>query len=263
MTDDIALRRALAYAGYGWPVFPCLPGEKLPATKHGFKDATTDQERIRAWWARNPTRNIAIATGYPGPDVLDVDQRGEAGSGFAAFNRLHRGGLLTGVSALVRTPSGGLHGYFAGSDQASGRLPRHHLDFKAAGGYVLAPPSQVNGRPYVPIRHGGGAGGCLDWRAVTDLLEPPQPRREPRAEHPAEVSHLAGWVAALKEGNRNAGLYWAARRAIDAGRADALDTLAGAAISAGLPESEAWRTLSSARRGAQPRSVEPQPEGGS
>jgi hypothetical protein len=261
MTDDIALRRALAYAGHGWPVFPCLPGEKLPATRHGFKDATTDPERIRAWWGRNPASNIAIATGHPGPDVLDVDQRGEAGSGFAAFNRLHRGGLLAGVSALVRTPGGGLHGYFAGSDQTSGRLPRHHLDFKAVGGYVLAPPSQVAGRPYILITHRDGGGG-LNWRAVTDLLEPAQPRREPGAEHSSEVSHLAGWVAGLQEGNRNAGLYWAARRAIEAGRADALDTLAVAAISVGLPEAEAWRTVSSARRGAQPRLLDRQPECG-
>jgi hypothetical protein len=262
MTDDTALRRALAYAGHGWPVFPCLPGEKLPATRHGFKDATTDPERIRAWWARHPAGNVAIATGSPGPDVLDVDQRGEAGGGFAAFNRLRREGLLAGVSALVRTPSGGLHGYFAGSEQPSGRLPRHHLDFKATGGYVLAPPSQVAGMPYTLIRHQRGIGG-LDWRAVTDLLEPPQPRREPRAEHPSEVSHLAGWVAGLPEGNRNAGLYWAARRAIEAGQVDALDTLAGAAISTGLPEAEVWRTLESARRGTQPRPVERQPEAGS
>jgi Bifunctional DNA primase/polymerase, N-terminal len=261
MTDDTALHRALAYAGHGWPVFPCLPGEKLPATRHGFKDATTDPERIRTWWARQPARNVAIATGHPGPDVLDVDQRGEAGSGFAAFNRLHREGLLAGVSALVRTPTGGLHGYFAGSDQASGRLPRHHLDFKAAGGYVLAPPSQVAGRPYSLIKH-HGAGGGLDWPAVTDLLEPPQPRREPGTELSIGPSHLAGWVAGLKEGNRNAGLYWAARRAIEAGRTDALDTLAGAAISAGLPESEVWRTLGSARRGARPRLFERQPEVG-
>jgi hypothetical protein len=262
MTDHTALRRALAYAAHGWPVFPCLPGEKLPATRHGFKDATTDPECIRAWWARHPTSNVAIATGYPGPDVLDVDQRGDAGSGFAAFNRLHRGGLLAGVSALVRTPNGGLHSYFAGSEQPSGRLPRHHLDFKAAGGYVLAPPSQVGGIPYALITYRGGTSG-LDWRAVTDLLEPPQPRLEPRAERHSEVSHLADWVAGLQEGNRNAGLYWAARRAIEAGRADALDTLAGSAISAGLPEAEVWRTVGSARRGAQPHPVEPQPEGGS
>jgi hypothetical protein len=68
-------------------------GWLVHVTRHGFKEATTDPVRIRAWWARHPACNVAIATGTPGPDVLDVDQRGEAGNGFAAFNRLHREGL--------------------------------------------------------------------------------------------------------------------------------------------------------------------------
>ena len=29
---DATLRQALAYARHGWPVFPCLPGQKIPAT---------------------------------------------------------------------------------------------------------------------------------------------------------------------------------------------------------------------------------------
>jgi hypothetical protein len=33
MTDDPALRQALAYARRGWPVFPCQPGQKVPATR--------------------------------------------------------------------------------------------------------------------------------------------------------------------------------------------------------------------------------------
>jgi hypothetical protein len=41
MTGQI-LRQALAYARHGWPVFPCAPGAKIPATRHGFRDATTD-----------------------------------------------------------------------------------------------------------------------------------------------------------------------------------------------------------------------------
>jgi hypothetical protein len=44
-------------------------------------------------------------------------------------------------------PVGGMHAYFAGSDQHCGRLPSHHLDFRATGGYILAPPSQVGGKP--------------------------------------------------------------------------------------------------------------------
>src|SRR5258708_5584255 len=46
--------RALAYASHGWPVFPCLPGAKEPATRHGFRDATTDPDQIMSWWKRHP-----------------------------------------------------------------------------------------------------------------------------------------------------------------------------------------------------------------
>src|SRR6266542_926058 len=77
------VRRALAYASHGWPVFPCQPGGKEPATRHGFHDATTSPDRIRSWWRRQPAANLAIATGRPGPDVLDIDQHGDAGSRFA------------------------------------------------------------------------------------------------------------------------------------------------------------------------------------
>src|ERR1035441_5091066 len=64
---------ALACARYGWPVLPIIPGEKTPVTKHGCNEATTDPRQIADWWRRNPGRNVAIATGAPGPDVLDVD----------------------------------------------------------------------------------------------------------------------------------------------------------------------------------------------
>ena len=90
MTDNPVHRQALAYAERGWPVFPCLPGRKAPATMHGHLDATTNPAQISAWFARRPGLNLAIATGAPGPDVLDVDQHGPAGNGYAAFNRLRR-----------------------------------------------------------------------------------------------------------------------------------------------------------------------------
>src|SRR6266568_8600113 len=92
--DRSALRHALAYAWYGWPVFPCKPGSKEPATRHGFRDATTDPNQIRQWWQTLPRANLAIATGSPGPDVLDVDRHGSPGNGFAAYNKLKSAGLL-------------------------------------------------------------------------------------------------------------------------------------------------------------------------
>jgi hypothetical protein len=244
---DAALRYALA----GWPVFPCDPGQKAPATRHGFLDATTDPDKISWWWSRHPGQNVAIATGLPGPDVLDVDVHPD-GTGFAAFGRLRREGLLDGAGAYVRTPSGGLHTYFTGSEQGNGRLPVHHLDFRSRGGYILAPPSQVAGRPYQLLQHHEGQ-AALDWVAVTRLLDPqPQHRRERAADRPTDASRLAGWVARLPEGNRNDGLFWAASRALEAGTAD-LGELADAARHAGLDEPEISRTLASARRRAEIR----------
>jgi Bifunctional DNA primase/polymerase, N-terminal len=263
---NATLRQALAYAERGWPVFPCLPSQKIPATQHGYLDATTDQQRVTEWFGRQGGWNLAIATGNPGPDVLDVDQHGPAGNGFTAFARLRAAGLLQGASSYVRTPSGGLHAYFTGSAQRNGHLPAHHLDFRSAGGYVLAPPSQVSSRPYERIRTLDGHGG-LDWQAVIRLLEPDreyqQPATRPLPDH--GITRLVRWVAAQREGNRNAGLFWAANRALEADPAADLNELAAAARQAGLPEPEITRTLNSARRTHQaiPKDPGRQSEGAS
>ena len=95
------LRQALEYAARGWPVFPCNAGQKTPATSHGHRDATTDPAQITAWFTRNPHWNLAIATGAPGPDVLDIDQHGPAGNGYAAFTTLTKAGL-TGRRGGIR-----------------------------------------------------------------------------------------------------------------------------------------------------------------
>ncbi len=251
---DATLHQALAYARHGWPVFPCLPGEKIPATAHGFRDATTDEQQITEWFGRGFTWNLAIATGTPGPDVLDVDQHGEAGNGYPAFARLERAGLADGASAYVRTPAGWMHAYFTGTSQHNGRLPSHHLDFRSTGGYVLAPPSQVDGKPYRLIKKLGGHNG-LDWTAVTALLEPQRHQQPPAPGQDPDraLSQLARWVASQPEGNRNSGLYWAANRALDADPAADLSSLAAAARQVGLDELEITRTLDSARRTSQAR----------
>jgi hypothetical protein len=231
-------------------VFPCKPdgtpeaeGWKAPLTKRGLKDASTGPEQIHAWWRRWPNANVALATGAPGPDVLDVDVHPE-GSGFPAFNRLKRAGLLTGAKALIKTPSGGLHVYFDGTEQANGRLPAHHIDFRGLGGYVLVPPSSVGGRPYELVEK-RAANGRVDWQRVKALLSPPR-AAPPRPRGGGDIGHLAAWVAKLPEGNRNDGLFWAACRAAEAGTDPG--GLIDAAIAAGLTETEARRTITSAGR---------------
>ena len=247
---DATLRQAQAFATSGWPVLPCLPGQKIPATAHGYRDATTDPEQIDEWFGRHPDWNLAIATGAPGPDVLDVDKHGPAGNGYPAFRQLRAAGLLDGAAIYVRTPSGGLHAYFTGSHQRNGHLSAHHLDFRSAGGYVLTPPSQIDGQPYQLISQPGGRGG-LDWAAVTRLLQPQRQPSIPRLRQPQaasrDLSGLAHWVAAQPEGNRNAGLFWAANRALETDPAADLNQLADAARQAGLEDAEITRTLNSAR----------------
>jgi hypothetical protein len=145
-----------------------------------------------------------------------------------------------------------MHAYFAGSDQRSGRLPGHHLDFRSQGGYVLTPPSQIGGRSYQLTLISDHREG-LDWAAVTRLLEPEHQPGHP-GQRPApdlDLSHLARWVAAQPQGNRNSGLYWAANRALDADSAADLSPLAAAARQAGLADPEITGTLDSARKTSQ------------
>jgi hypothetical protein len=83
------------YADAGWPVFPCQPGGKVPATRHGHLDATTSHAKIDRWWARTPDANVGIATGAPGPDVLDIDVK-TGRDGFAALRRARDASLIPG-----------------------------------------------------------------------------------------------------------------------------------------------------------------------
>jgi P4 family phage/plasmid primase-like protien len=163
---------ALRYAALGWPVFPCRAGQKIPATMHGVLDATTDPEQIRAWWAMWPAANVAIATGSPGPDVIDVDVKPD-GAGWAAFAELKTAGLIDGASRYVQTPSGGLHAYYTGTLQRNGTIRGQHIDFRGKGGYVLAPPSAVGSKPYKALEASEPGTATADWRAIRALLEPP------------------------------------------------------------------------------------------
>jgi hypothetical protein len=107
----------------------------------------------------------------------------------------------------------------------------------------------VLGRPYVLLDH-RAAGGRLDWQAVRQLLDPPRPGGPAMPCNGAghDTGRLAAWVAAQPEGNRNAGLFWAACRVN--GDAEATGQLVAAAVQAGLTEHEARRTATSAARRA-------------
>ena len=242
--------QALAYAGHGVPVFPCIPGGKAPLTRNGFHDASTDRSVVAAWWSMNPNANIATPTGAPGIDVLDVDVRPD-GSGWSAFNAAQRAGLLDGWLRAVETPSGGLHLHYPGTEQRNGSIRGQHLDFRGAGGYVLLPPSlgqtKTYSRRYVVVRTRPRARRAARLGGAHRTAPTARPSQASRRTGPARgrVEWLAAHVARQAEGNRDNALFWAACRAAETPDLDPAPLIA-AAVQAGLTEREARRTVRSA-----------------
>ena len=141
------LEAAREYALLGWPVFPCAPGGKTPLTRNGFKDATVVPDVIGRWWARWPQANIGIRTGIAF-DALDID--GDEGlAALATVVPASKLKLLGGVvcdpvevvEGPIVTSGKGWHVYATatGYGNRAGILPR--VDWRGAGGYVIAPPS--------------------------------------------------------------------------------------------------------------------------
>jgi hypothetical protein len=254
------LDAAVAYARAGLAVFPCVPGDKRPLTRHGLSDATADRARVAGWWRRWPEANIGLATGRPGAfDVLDIDVH-SGGSGFPALRWARRAGRVDGWAVLVRSPSRGVHLYFPvepNREQRSWALPKAHVDFRGAGGYVIAPPSRITDG------HGHGRGYRLIATNRDPLpLQAGELRRllDPRRPHPRTRSgiglaggsgeRLGAWLAGQPDGNRNRALFWAACRQAEAGvpQDEARHVLGSAAERTGLGEREIDATLASAYR---------------
>ncbi|MGV9776593.1 bifunctional DNA primase/polymerase [Streptosporangium sp. NPDC003464] len=259
MATDLAISlpaSALRHVAQGRKVFPCVPGAKWPLGRlvpNGFHGASDDSELVSHWWKHCPNANVAIPTGQGSFDVLDVDVK-PAGTGYAALNRLKAAGLLPPPLAVIATPSGGLHCYYPGTARPCGALKAHFLDFKATGGYVLIPPSVVNGTAYRLIARPEGAGDQLNWSAVRQFLTPPRlrpaiPAPRTRPVTGTGIPGLATWLATQTKGNRNRALFWACCRAIENGATEAdLAELVAVITAQGLDEREAHRTACDAAR---------------
>lgn len=266
---------ALAYAAAGLPVFPCNPspvkeeGSKAPLTPgerpRGAKNgghwlATTDAATVAGWWRRWPHALIGFPTGArTGAVVIDLDPRtAELGAMVEALTVWCGGGLAwidpaTGEivePAVALTQSGGLHLYFADVPEAlnrTGLFERFiatgeagadlaHIDVRAQGGYVIAPPSvMANGARYRWVRR-----PCRNPQG--GWLLPPLPRalravilreRQPLSpQSPASRQHrpviggeeglrryldrkinaVLDRVRAAPEGQRNQMIFWGAAR---------------------------------------------------
>lgn len=129
---------ALWYAQAGLRVFPLQPGAKLPFKRsRGCHDATTDAERVAAWWHAEPNANVGLATGHV-VDVIDIDGPTGVLSYAGAAN-------LPRVLGKVSTPrAGGMHLYVAANGERGNRARlAAGIDYRGRGGYVVAPPSRT------------------------------------------------------------------------------------------------------------------------
>ena len=135
---EALISQALRLAEDGYPVFPCK-GDKTPACKRGFYDATTDPDKIRQLFARADAELIGLPTGKAsGLIVIDIDNKnGKNGFVWPALNELPS-------TRLVATVNGGRHYYFKMPDadiKCSAGSLHEGVDVRGDGGYVIAPPS--------------------------------------------------------------------------------------------------------------------------
>ena len=97
-------------------VFPLRPGDKrpLPHFKHWEQRATRDPDLVYQWWSMAPY-NIGVATGPSQLLVVDCDTRPDnaALDWRNVKNRMWILGQQLPQTFSVRTPSSGLHLYFA------------------------------------------------------------------------------------------------------------------------------------------------------
>jgi len=179
---------ALYYASKGWKVFPLTQGTKIPAEgMHWIDEATLDEGTITQWWGTNPTSNIAIATGRTSNlTVIDVDGH----EGWDSIKEVI-GEFPKERTRVIKTPRGYHLYYEYHPDFHTGAGFLAGVDVRSDGGYVVAPPSVVNGtryavapdrdKPPIPITYAPEIFKARNRNGVT---------ADPVLEHPTWVSDL-------------------------------------------------------------------------
>ncbi|MCL2707459.1 MAG: bifunctional DNA primase/polymerase, partial [Dehalococcoidia bacterium] len=174
---NAVLEYALMLAAKGIPVFPCKP-DKRPYTQHGFKDASTDPEQIKAWWAQYPKAMIGMPTGKAsGVWVLDIDaaKEGETVDGYASLEDLTAKYGQLPATRKHTTGGGGTHYLFCYPKDgrrignSAKRMPPK-IDVRGEGGYIIVPPSvNASGGVYT-VKDKTSIADTPDW--LLDLVSP-------------------------------------------------------------------------------------------
>lgn len=145
-----AVDAALRYLERGWAVVPITPAGKAPLVAwEAYQHRLPEAADVRHWYKRWPEAGVGIVTGpISRLAVLDIDPRHGGEKSLRDWEE--RAGPLPPTLEAV-TGGGGRHLYFTSTSaklrNRAALLPG--VDFRAAGGLVVAPPSMhASGQRY-------------------------------------------------------------------------------------------------------------------
>ena len=130
-------------------IIPLLPNDKRPKGKWDKyqKERMTPEEAFNHF-EKNPNDNIGMVTGeISGISVIDID--GEDG-----VHALREAGITLPATAVVKTPKGWHYYYKYHPELKQGANRLNKVDIRNDGGYVVVPPSSVNGVHYTNTKDG-------------------------------------------------------------------------------------------------------------
>ena len=201
------LDAALSYATtQNWAVLALSPNSKIPIKDsllqpNGSLSATTDPDTITKLFTTYPKANIGVACG-DSFTVVDLD-------GPEAKEALTQAGLEIPECRTHKTPRG-FHLLLShqGDDlpQTAGLLPKVDIRNGASNGYIVAPPSMIDGNPYKLIRDLP----LGQWPELVEYAKTHKPSSRPQREPAAGWDEVTqpSWVSeylsgGAPEGQRN------------------------------------------------------------
>lgn len=236
---------ATFYTQHNIKVFPVKRQDKKPLCANGFKAATTDKVVLQEWNNKFPNCNVGIPTGHIN-NIFVVDIDGE--QGIESLNHLE---LIHGkLDAPTVITGKGKHLYFKMPEnvelKCSTSKIADHIDIRANGGYVVAPPSvHENGHRYTWENFVSNQDfpDAPTW--LISLMTNAEKQTLP-------VSGVLEEISNAPQGQRNDTLYRRAISLINRTRKEYLNmnevkqNIINAALQSGLSKEEATKTFDNA-----------------
>ena len=153
--------------------------------------------------------NIGLLTGsVSGIIVVDLDRHGDSDGVDSLNNLLEAYDIELPKTTVVKTPNNGYHYYF--------KLPSKYydiqlkqningyegIDFQSSGRYVVAPPSQIDGRPYEVLRDVAELPE-LPEKLLEILVDKTITKKNKKRERKWTANLLGDIIAGSGEGGRN------------------------------------------------------------